>query len=387
MLHFAVDPKDPRNQVIADLDKAPRNAAGRVEFSADLYILRPVDAAKSNGVALVDVLNRGNKIVLRNFSRSDSADPVTDEDLGDGFLTRQGYTLVWVGWEFDVRQGAMRASVPDAQGVTGVVRAVFTPDDRQPQTVGDLAGYRPADANAADITLTVRDSEYDRVETIARGRFTISGNQVTLAGGFEPGRMYELAYRPEHWPVSGLGLAAYRDSTAWMRYAPDALVRAPKTIAFGSSQSGRFLRTFLYYGFNTDEKGRQVLDGAMIHIAGAARLSLNERGAKPTSLGPYAATAFPYAVTAETDPMSGRREGLLDNDRARQQQPKMMFTNSSVEYWGGGRSAALIHTSADGTKDLVLPDNVRAYLLTRVAAWSGAVPDTRQPGTAARQPA
>jgi hypothetical protein len=384
-LHFAIDPKDPRNARIADVEKAPVNAAGRVEFSADMYSLRPVDPAKSNGVALVDVLNRGNKIVLRNFNRSASADPVTDADLGDGFLMSQGYTVVWVGWEFDTRiaDNALRATVPAAQGVTGVVRAGFVPNDREPQTVGDLAGYRPS-ANTSDITLTVRDSQYGPAESIARDRFTLSGNQVTLTGGFEPGRMYELTYRPEQWPVAGLGLAAYRDSTAWIRYAPDALVHASKTVAFGSSQSGRFLRTFLYDGFNTDEQGRQVLDGAMIHIAGAARLSINERGAQPTALTMYAATAYPFAVTAEPDPITGRREGLLDNDRARAHQPKIFFTNSAVEYWGGGRSAALVHTSADGKRDLTIPDNVRIYYLTGSQHGPARFPTTvdqgQQPG-------
>ena len=102
---------------------------------------------------------------------------------------------------------------------------------------------------------------------------------MTLTGGFAPGRTYELSYRPAKFPVSGLGMAAFRDVATWVKRSPDALARAPKTIAFGSSQSGRFLRTFLYYGFNSDEQGQQVFDGVMAHIAGGARLSLNERGA------------------------------------------------------------------------------------------------------------
>lgn len=373
--HFAVNPRAPGNSVIADVDKAPVNLDGKVEFSSDVYILRPLDAAKSNGVALVDVLNRGRKIALGGFNRGATNDPVTDADLGDGFLMQRGYTVVWVGWEFDIRRisgrqgeaergAGLAIQIPSARGVSDVIRASFTPNDDGPQTVGDLAGYRPTDDNAKDTTLSVRDGEFGAKTLIARERFTVRGNQVTLTGGFEKGRTYELTYRPTEWPVSGLGLAAYRDLASWVKHAPDAVATAKTLIGFGSSQSGRFLRTFLYDGFNTDEQGRQVLDGVMVHIAGAARLSINVRGAQPTALSMYSTTQFPYATTAERDPVSRRTDGLLDNARARATQPKVMFTNTAVEYWGGGRAAALIHTTPDGKRDLVLPPNVRAYFLT-----------------------
>jgi len=365
--HFAVNPKDPHNKMIADIDKAPVNAAGLVEFSGDVVILRPLNASRSNGVALIDVVNRGRKTILTTFNRGAVADPGGDADLGDAFLTRQGYTLVFVAWEFDVsRQPAsMRLDVPAAQGATGLVHGDFTPGDAKPeQTITDLTGYLPAQPEAADTTLTVRDGPFGRPEAISRNRFTVKGNTVTLTGGFTPGRTYQLSYRPEKFPISGLGMAAFRDVATWVRHTPDALASAPKTIAFGSSQSGRFLRTFLYYGFNNDEKGRQVFDGVMAHIAGGARLSLNLRGAEPTALSMYEIATFPFAPAAQRDPISGVSEGLLDNERAKSNQPKVFFTNTSVEYWGGGRSAALIHTTADGKSDAPLPDNVRAFFLT-----------------------
>src|SRR3954453_11401833 len=130
-IHFAVDPKDPRNAGVADIDKAPVNAAGRVEFSSDLYILRP-KAPRGNGAALVDVLNRGNKVVLNGFNRGGSPDPENENEVGDRFLMRFGFTLVWVGWEFDVadRPLAMRIHVPTAtehgMPISGVVRARWT---------------------------------------------------------------------------------------------------------------------------------------------------------------------------------------------------------------------------------------------------------------------
>ena len=148
-----------------------------------------------------------------------------------------------------------------------------------------------------------------------------------------------------------------------MKHQPDALAPVRFAYGYGSSQSGRFLRGFLYEGFNTDEHDRQVFDGVMAHIAGASRLSLNERWAKPTGLGTYSATAFPFADASLRDPISGAQDGLLDNVRMSGHAPKVFYTNTPVEYWGTGRVAALVHTSPDGSADLSLPANVRAYFI------------------------
>jgi hypothetical protein len=384
-IHFAVNPRDPRNSVIVDLDKARTNAQGRVEFSADLFILRPSDTARSNGVALIEVSNRGRKGLLSGFSRATSGglDPSVDADLGDGFLTKAGYTLVWVGWQFDVRRqgGLLKLDAPIASGISGIVRAEFIPNERGTAiTLADLAGYSPPDPNASDTTLTVRDGPYGKADQVARERWTLKGHTVTITGGPEPGRTYELAYRATNLPVAGVGLAAFRDTASWVKYRPEALASARYTYAWGSSQSGRFLRTFLYHGFNTDEQGRQVFDGVMAHIAGAARLSLNERGATPNALSMFTATSFPFSDAAQRDPISSKTDGLLDNPRARQHQPRVFYTNTGVEYWGGGRSAALVHTSADGRSDLTLPDHVRAYFLTGAQHSPGQFPPRASTG-------
>ncbi len=365
--HFSIDPMDRRNEVIADIDKAPVNSAGRVEFSSDLYIIRPKDAAHSNGIALIDVLNRGRKPILGGFMRGASNDPANDADLGDRFLLDRGFTLVWVGWEFDVRRvnGLMAITVPSAEGLDAMVRGDFTPSNtNERQTVGDLVGYAPADPTGADGTLTVRDSQFATPQLIERSRWSLDGGLVVLNGGFQAGRIYRVSYRAKTLPISGLGLAAFRDTASWVKYSPDALATAKQTLAFGSSQSGRFLRTFLYNGFNGDEQGRQVFDAVWMHIAGAAGLDVNARGATPTSLTMYDITRFPFANQATRDPISGRTDGLLENERAKAFQPKTFFTNTSVEYWGGGRNAALVHTSPDGTRDLALADNTRVYYLT-----------------------
>jgi hypothetical protein len=357
--HFEVDPKDPRNAVIADIDKAPRNAAGKVEFTADLLTMwRKSD--DGNNVALVDVVNRGNTTAFR-LNRTAGQNLV-----GDGFLLKQGFMIICIGWEFDIaaRNGTIGITVPVATDggapITGTVRAAFTPDRRDTTyRVNDVTAYAPIDVDDPGAVLTVRDGLSPKVQTIPRQEWKIAGNVLTLEKGFEPGRNYELSYKAANPPVSGLGLIAVRDITAFAKH--EAQKHVKYAIGFGVSQSGRFLRTFLYNGMNTDEKGRQVFDGVMAHIAGAARLDVNRRWATPTGLGTYAATAFPFADMAQIDPVSGVTDGLLDNPRARTNRPKIFYTNTGVEYWGGGRSAALIHTTAGGGKDITLPANVRTY--------------------------
>lgn len=368
-IHFAVDPKDPHNKIIADLDKAPVNASGRVEFSSDLYILRP-KAPRGNGAALVDILNRGNKVALNGFNRGGSPDPATDNDLGDRFLMRFGYTLVWVGWEFDVpeRPLAMRIRVPVATdrgaAITGIVRAKWTANARATEFgVNDLASYDAVDPAGPDSRLaTCPQFLATACREIPRARWRLAGHTVTLDGGFEPGTTYELSYRAANPPVAGLGLAAIRDTASWLKHQPDAAAPVRYAYGFGSSQSGRFLRSFLYEGFNTDEKDRQVFDAVFAHIAGAARINLNERWSKPVASG-YDVTAFPFADAALQDPVSGAREGTLANARVGAHAPKVFYTNTPVEYWGGGKAAALVHTDPAGTADLPLAPNVRVYFI------------------------
>jgi Alpha/beta hydrolase domain len=371
-VHFWVDPTNPRNAVVVDIDKAPRREDGGVVFTADLLALWP-KVGDGNNVALVDIVNRGNTNAFR-LNRAGGQNLV-----GDGFLLKQGFMIICIGWEFDVpaRNGAIRIEVPVATDhgapITGVVRTTFTPDRRDvTYTMTDVAAYPPFDVNDPAATLTVRDGLSSKAQTIPRQEWKIAGNVVTLQSGFEPGRNYEIAYRAANPPVSGLGLVAVRDITAFAKH--EAQKHVKYAIGFGVSQTGRFLRTFLYNGMNTDEKGRPVFDGVMAHIAGASRLDVNRRWATPTGRAMYDATAFPFADLAQIDPVSGVTDGLLDNPRARTNQPKIFYTNTGVEYWGGGRSAALIHTTAGGGKDITLPDNVRTYFFAGTQHGPSAFP-------------
>lgn len=380
-IFFGLDPAHPRNRGIADIALAPLTSSARVEFSSDFHILRPKEPAKGNGVALVEISNRGSKTGLFAFRRGGARNAEAGGNAGDEFLFRQGFTLVTVGWEFDVpnRPELMRIHAPYAseagQTITGRVGAMFSVDaSARAFALSDLAAYPPAEPQGSDRMLRVRDGVATAGGTeIPRERWSLKGGAVVMEDGFEPGRTYEVFYRAENPPIAGLGFAAIRDATAWLKHAADALAPVRHAVAFGSSQSGRFLRDFVYQGFNTDERDRAVFDGVMAHIAGAARIDFNRRWSVPRELGTYRATSYPFSDAAQKDPVTGRSEGELENPRVTHA-PKIFYTNTSVEYWGGGRAAALVHTDPAGAADVALPENVRVYMFAGTQHGPGALP-------------
>jgi len=385
-VYFSLDPDNPRNRPIIDLDKAPRDEAGRVTFWADLQVMAPKDRSRGNGVALFDVLNRGRKNILRDFNRAPPVfDPSAPVDLGDGFLMRQGYTLVWLGWQFDIphRAGALGLEAPPAldngQPITGWISTTFTPNTPDPTyslsdlgRYGDATRYPPVDPASPASTLVVRDGFLGAPKIVPReqwqfgrikdGAFVPDITAVYLKGGFEPGHFYELSYEAKGAVVAGAGLAALRDLASALKHRSDLPVAARLAYAYGPSQDGRLLREFLYEGFNADEGGQRVFDGVMANIAGAGRGGdFNARFARPNGLGFFVASLFPYLDFDEEDPISGRTDGI-EQKLAPEQRPKIFYTNSSGEYWGGGRAAALTHTTLDGRDDAKEPANVRIYL-------------------------
>jgi hypothetical protein len=194
--------------------------------------------------------------------------------------------------------------------------------------------------------------------------------RIALAGGFEPGRLYEVTYTASGARVAGVGLAAIRDAASAFVYRQDLPVRGARAFVFGISQSGRFLRQFLNDGFNVDERDRRVFDAVWAHIAGAAQGSFNERLATPTSLSAFVGTRPPFMIGGETA-------------RSKVQPPKIFYTNTSVEYWGNGRAAALTHTTANGKADATLPEHVRIYLLSGTQHGEAPFPP---PTTTGQQP-
>jgi len=377
-IFFAVDPNDPHNKNIVDLDKAPRNAQGLVEFSADLYILRPRDLNRGNGAALLEVSNRGGRAMTRYFNHGRGGG---DGEFGDGFLMHQGFTQVWVGWEFDVANGLkLYAPVATDNGkpITGWVRSDFVFTSKVFDTT---LGHRGTNAqpaintDSADYKLTVRDTVLGERQLIPRsewqfgrfadGKVTPDPTFITLKGGFEPGRIYEVVYRAQNPTVVGLGLAAVRDAVSYFKYDRNDVAMVKRALGFGISQSGRYLRHFLYQGFNADEQGRQVFDGINAHVAGGGHGSFNHRfaeasrDASPFSTFFYPTDIFPFTDVDQTDPETGETDGILTVTAKQKVLPKIFYTFSSYEYWG--RAASLIHTAVDGKTDAPMMDNVRIY--------------------------
>ena len=405
-IYFAVDPRNSANRIVADIDKAPKNAAGKVEFSSDFYMIKPKALNRGNGTVLYEVANRGTKGILGffNLAGNNNVDPKTEGDVGDGFLMEQGFTLLWVGWQFDApaRDGILRVYVPTAreangEPIQGLVRSDFSPNTK----VNDVAlpdpAYAVANAKDPANVLTVRDTVEGARRPVARSDwdFSADGKNIHMAAGFEPKKIYELVYKSQDPPIAGLGPAAVRDAISKLKYAatPELSIEQgalKRAIAFGISQSGRFLRTYLYYGFNEDESHRKVFDGIMSHVAGSGRGSFDNRFALPSrTAGPfssffYPVDIFPFTDVAQLDPVTGRRDGLLTHSLKPEFMPKVMYTNSSHEYWG--RAASLYTTTIDGKKDAAMMPNVRAYLYTGGTHGVAAFPPTASVGQQLNDP-
>jgi hypothetical protein len=401
--HFKIRFNNPHNMQIVDLDKAPRTPSGDVEFSADIYILKPKEEVRGNGSLLLEVPNRGSKSVIRLINRgTGSLDPTTEEDLGDGFLLRQGFTVAWIGWQFDVRDepGLMRLYAPiarwDSGPITGLARADFiVAASVKDQPLGHLingriggTGYPVADPNDARNVLTVRDGPIARRVEIPRGEWKfaheVKGKLVDdphfvhLESGFEMGKIYEVVYVVKDPVVVGLGLAAVRDFVWYLKTNDKSPAHVKRAFAIGISQTGRFLRHYLYQDFNADEQGKAALDGVIAHVAGAGRGSFNHRFAQPSRDGQpisslfYPTDLYPFADIPLKNPAGGSDEGLLDAAKASGTLPKIFYTNTSYEYWS--RAGSLIHTTTDATKDIETLDNVRIYCLAGLQHFSGPFP-------------
>ena len=400
-VYFALRPENVHNRQIVDLDKAPRNAQGEVEFSADLYLYKPKDMNKGNGAVLFEVSNRGGRGILRLADGGNSSD--ANGEFGDGFLLRQGYTIAWLGWEFDladqggkVRLNAPVARDPGGKEIRGLVRSDFTPSlkiDDMPLghiMLGPNGGksYPVDDPGSAKSILTVRDTPEGARQIVPRSQWrfahSVEGKLVDdphfihVDGGFLPGKIYEVVYEAKDPVVVGVGLAAVRDFLSYLKYDPQATAPVRRAYAVGISQSGRFLRHFLYQDFNADEQGRQVMDGVIAHVAGAGRGSFNHRfgqpsrDAQPMSSIFFPTDLFPYTDLPETDAETGETAGLLDAANRSHTAPKIFFANTSYEYWG--RAASLIHTSADGLKDAAPGENARVYMLAGLQHFSATFP-------------
>ena len=384
-IYFEVDPESPASRRIADIGLAPRNAKGRVEFSSDFVLVRPRDAARARHSVLLEIPNRGVTQANGAFFSAASGFDLMNLDatsLSDAFLFEQGFTVAWLGWQFDLPEGAIKVDAPSAN-VSGPVRQSFiaTFPGRHLAPLGGTDSYCAADSAQPDARLVVKAHFDDPGRVLPRanwafarienGKVTADPCAIVSQDGFEPGQLYELTYQGANPPLAGLGEAAVRDFVSWLKFGGVAspLREHPETVSrvlgYGYSQSGRFLRDFLYRGFNTDERGRRAFDGLFIASAGGGRGSFDHRYAMPGEAGNSVLSdlrpvdLFPFTDGVEQDPVTGARDGLLSLAESSHTVPKIFYTYSSTEYWA--RVGSLTYTTVDGTRELPLSADARLY--------------------------
>jgi hypothetical protein len=386
---FRLDPDQPQNQIIVDLPLAPRNVDGDVEFSAEFYLLKPVEPTRGNGRLFYEVGNRGSKRILRTFQKAPrSSDPMTVEEFGDGSLMREGFSLLWMGWQWDVPKGRMRMTMPIAtdgdETITGLVRGNFVGPRTETALLADRGhqAYSVIDPESDEHVMTVRNLSTDPPEIIprARWRFTEPG-VVALDGGFEPGRIYDVVYLSQNPRVVGTGLAGTRDIVSFFKYDTSEANPLPGinyALAWGVSQSGRFLRHFVYQGFNENEDGHQVFDGVFDQVGGAGRGSFNHRFGQASRDALqhfnflYPVDMFPFTDATTTDPVTGQSDGLLRQADATGTTPKVFHVLTNSEYFN--RAGSLTHTDVTGSRDIDPAATSRIYFLASAPHILGRFP-------------
>ena len=397
-----VDPDDAANARVHDLKLAPRNERGKVEFWTDFCLLKPVDPRRGNRRILYDVHNRGNKLAVWTFNEGTfSNTPSTMADAGNGLLMRQGYSVLWTGWNGDVMDegnnqlllGAPVAHNEDGSAITGKAHVEICVDDEgiyskpffgTPWGTSDAYPAESLDNSTATLTMRPRreaeatEVPHDRwaFAKLENGKPAPDAKHLYVKDGFRPGWLYDLVYTAKNPRVTGLGLASLRDCVSFFRHAKHDKAGTPNPLAgcverayiFGISQSGRVVHHFVYDGFNADEEGNIVFDGALSHIAGSGKGMFNHRFRMTTIGGSVhknrlAGTEFfPLAPTEQIDPLTSRKGDSLALAKSAGCVPKMMFTQTSTEYWL--RAASLLHTDVEGKRDLTLPPYVRIYLMS-----------------------
>ncbi len=390
-LSFAIDPLHPSNRRITDVGLAPRAASGRVEWSADVSILLPVDRTRCSGRVLLDVVNRGNTVAVPNFNRATrpvftpGADPDPPVDVGDGFLMKRGWVVISCGWQGDVpaipglfRHADTRRATRGATAARPRLTRSFSRRLPSPQFLlsdrGHLPTRRPTSTSMSAL-LTVRDQPDGPATTIARERWRfarLEGGRVVpdattsiSRAASRRGGLYQITYTAEGAPVLGLSMAALRDSVSWLKHgtAADgnpAPGRSAGPTPTGAPRPGGCCARSIYEDVNLDEQGREALDGIIANVAGGMRGEFNQRfGQNSKDRNNMMAHLFPFTDQPATDPETGAKDALHARLDARGSRLRVFYTNTSAEYHRG--DASLIHTDPDGTRDVAPGPNVRIY--------------------------
>lgn len=378
---FAIDPQSPRGRSIVDLDRVPTQPDGRVHYTTEVVILQPTDPSRGNDVLFYDVPNRGRNLAFMLLNLSGGAGmPMTAADAGDGHLMAQGYTIVWSGWQAGLGD-AVDIALPTAEGVTGLSREEYVFDAAGGATKAPLS-YPAADLDPAKASLSVRLRPEDPRSTAPGLGFRyLSPMEIEIIRpeDLDAGAIYEFIYPATGAVPAGLGFAATSDLVSFLRGSPGHAAASPldgvrATVALGISQSGRFLRDFIYQGFNADETGARVFDGAIAHIAGSRKTFTNHRFAQPGRYSrqhedhDFPGDQFPFTYAETTDPLTGRTEGILTACSATGTCPKVFHTDTSTEFWQA--RASLVNTTPDG-RPATMPENVRLYFISGAPHFTG----------------
>jgi hypothetical protein len=401
-VYIEVDPRDPLNASLINLDKAPKGANGKVGLSSPFFILKPLDMNRGNRKIFYGVNNRGNKLdlVWRTMvpqTPPTSNNPLTASDAGDGLLFRLGYTYVDAGWQGNVAPGNDRlvpnfpvATQADGRPIIAKVRVEYVDAEgftRPLEGNANFRPYEPSDLDTSRSTLTVRSSSAGPRTPIPSDRWAFgrchagkaslipTASDICLFDGFKTDRIYELVYPAKNPWVMGLGYVVTRDVASFLRYEarddagnPNPLALAPGNVgirrAYGSgiSSTGMYMRDWLYLGFNEDEAHRKVFDAVQISIPGTHRLLANVEFSDPNTYSrqdtwhdslSYSYPPLTFAVT--TDPVSGIRDGILKRPAT---DPLVFQVDSANEFWQMNASLN-VHDSAG--KPVAMAENARLY--------------------------
>ena len=379
-----VDPADPRNAVITDIELAPRNANGKVEYSMDIFILKPMDLRRGNHTVFLDMNNRGTMLGLFLNDVGPTNNPTAAADAGSGFLMNQGYSVVGNGWDFGPTSENARLTIslpiarsPDGSSITGLSYEYINFDDAK--SVRYRLAYPTATMDTSKATLTVRARLDDQPTTLPATAWEyVDRTTIRLlpAGTpFKQSHVYELTYTASDPVVAALGLAATRDFISFLRHAArdevgtlNALAGdVQQALSFSISQPSRALNDYQALGFNEDEQGRRVIDG-MLKWTGAGsgdqinyRFAQTGRTERNRQNRLYPEGVFPFAHQVLTDHLSGRTGGRSARCTVSGTCAKTFEANSSNEYWV--KAGSLLHSDTRG-QDLEDPEHVRFYLIS-----------------------
>ena len=397
-----VDPKSSLNKIIVNLDKAPTNSRRRVEYWADFFILKPVDMERGNKKIFFDPPNRGGKHILALLNdAAQNNDPATLKDAGNGFLMRQGYTVVWGGWHGGLSgKNFVVMDVPVAtdkgKEIIGMVRTEIVVDDEgvysMPLSADPrIVSYEAANTDKSQASLTVREKSYEKPTPIPISEWEFAacasngGDNTTirpsttdlyLRSGFKPNHLYEFIYPAKNPLVLGLGVAAVRDTVSFLRYEMKDKAGNKNPLAFGNKEtgikrayawgrsvSGRFIKEFVYCGGNEDESHRRVFDAVCPYVAGGGRMFLNYEFARPVTSSQQHTDQldpelFPFAYNVLRDPQTGKKDGIMKRPKT---DPYVFHVQTSTEY--RQKRGALVHTDGKG-KDIAIPEKVRIYMIS-----------------------